>query len=98
MKIIKTQKEFDKLKEVKKDEEFNLKDAREALFRILTMDKSNACFGIEEDIAKSILNMVKTSDKEFIRLLKEIIMTSCENKADGLLLIQKIEKLTGGLE
>ena len=38
------------------------------------------------------------SVKEFIRLLKEILMNACDNKADGLLINQEIDKLAGDLK
>jgi len=54
----------------KQNKEFNLKEAREGL-RYILMDKTIAGFGLDEDTTKAILHLVKTSDKEFIKRLKE---------------------------
>ena len=50
-------------------QKFNLKEAREGLKYIL-LDKTSAGFGLDEETTNSILNLVKTSDKEFIKRLK----------------------------
>jgi len=52
------------------EKEFNLKKAREGLKYIL-IDTTNIGFSLDEETAKAILHLVKTSDKEFIKRLKE---------------------------
>ena len=62
-------------------QKFNLKEAREGL-RYILMDKTGAGFGLDEEITKSILHLVRTSDKEFIKRLKESSseVHDCEEK------------------
>jgi len=60
-------------------QKFNLKEAREGLKYIL-MDKSFTGFGLDEDVVKSIIHLVKTSDKEFINRLRIEIINGISNE------------------
>jgi hypothetical protein len=87
-------------------EEFNLSEKRKEIVnyyseskRVIDEDTKRIYF--IKDIIKEILNIVKKQDKEFIRLLKEILDRDCHIEEDGLRSIDcrlmeiKIDKLAG---
>lgn len=53
------------------EEEFCLSEAREGLKHIL-VDKTSAGFNLDEETTRAILHLIKTSDKIFIKKIKEI--------------------------
>lgn len=85
-----------KIEKENKEKEFNLRKARKALKYLLLNE-----YRLEENIVNIILDLVITSDKEFIRRLKEEILyldkegefiycKKCRN-----LIFQKLNKLAG---
>ena len=78
----------------KQNKEFNLKEAREGL-RYILMDKTGAGFGLDEEITKSILHLVRTSDKEFIKRLKKEFAFISVNLREDKTINEIIDKLAG---